>query len=93
MKSDMQDPERPTECCADLSAKFEDWKACAERSVREEPIKTAGLAFVAGIFLTVLPVGRILSGVVQVAIALVRPALLILGVVKIVEEFSKREKS
>ncbi|MGB8166572.1 MAG: hypothetical protein WCF18_03710 [Chthoniobacteraceae bacterium] len=88
----MQDPERPTECCPDLKAKFEDWKACAERSVREEPIKTAGLAFVAGIFLTVLPVGRILGGLVRLAFALARPALLILGVVKVVEEFDKRKK-
>jgi heme/copper-type cytochrome/quinol oxidase subunit 4 len=89
----MQDPESPTECCTDLKAKYEDWKACAERSVREEPLKTASLAFVAGIFLTVLPVGRILSGLIRVAFALVRPALLLLGVVKVVEEFDKRNKS
>jgi hypothetical protein len=89
----MQNPESPTECCADLSAKFDDWKACAERSVREEPIKIAGLAFVAGLFLTVLPVGRILAGLVRVAFALLRPALFILGVVKLVEEFDKRNKS
>ena len=88
----MQDPEHPTQCCADLSAKFEEWKTCAERSVREEPIKTAGLAFVAGLFLTVLPVGRILAGLVRVAFALLRPALLILGVVKLVEECDKRNK-
>ena len=67
----MQDSESPTECCSDLKAKLDDWKACAERSVRDEPLKTAGLAFVAGIFLTILPVGRILSGLVQVAFALV----------------------
>ena len=88
----MQNPERPTECCPDLSAKFDEWKACAERSVREEPIKTAGLAFVAGLFLTVLPVGRILAGLVRLALASLRPALLILGVVKVVEEFDKRKK-
>jgi hypothetical protein len=88
----MQDPERPTECCADMKAKFDDWKACAERSIREEPVKTAGLAFVAGLFLTVLPVGRILGGLVRVALALVRPALLILGIVKVVEEFDRRKK-
>jgi heme/copper-type cytochrome/quinol oxidase subunit 4 len=88
----MQDPEPTKECCADLSAKFEDWKACAEKSVREEPIKTAGLAFVAGIFLTVLPVGSIISGLVRIGFALVRPALFILGVVKVVEEIDKRKK-
>ena len=89
----MHDPESPNECCADLKAKFDDWKARAERSVREEPGKTAGLAFVAGLFLTVLPVGRILGGLVRVVLALVRPTLLILGVVKVVEEFDKRNKS
>ena len=89
----MQDPESSTECCSDLKAKLDDWKACAERSVRDEPLKTAGLAFVAGIVLTVFPVGRILAGLVQVALALVRPALLILGVVKVVEEIDKRNKS
>jgi hypothetical protein len=89
----MQDPERSTECCGDLKARIDDWKACAERSVREEPVKTAGLAFVAGLLLTVLPVGRILAGLVQVAFALVRPVLLILGVVKVVEAIDKRNKA
>lgn len=85
----MQDPERPNECCADLKSKFDDWKACAEKSIREEPMKTAGLAFVAGIFLTVLPVGSILSGLLRLAFALVRPALLILGIIKAAEYFDK----
>lgn len=88
----MQPPESSTECCRDLKAKFDEWTACAERSVREEPMKTAGLAFLAGLFLTVLPVGRIVAGVVRVAAALVRPALLILGVIKVVEEVGKRKQ-
>ena len=89
----MQDPEPTTSaCCGDLRAKFDEWKACAEKSVREEPIKTAGLAFAAGIVLTVLPVGRVLSGLLRLALALARPALLILGAVKIVEECDKRKK-
>ncbi len=85
------DPERPTECCSDLRAKFDDWKARAEKSVREEPVKTAGLAFIAGIFLTVLPVGAIFAAVVRIALALVRPALLILGIVKIAEAYDRRK--
>ncbi|HYR58696.1 MAG TPA: hypothetical protein VEO95_08710 [Chthoniobacteraceae bacterium] len=89
----MQDPDRPAECCPDLKAKFEDWKACAERSVREDPFKVAGAAFVTGIFLTVLPIGAILGGLVRLALALLRPALLVLGIVKVVEEFSKQTKS
>jgi len=90
----MQDPEpSPSRCCGDLRAKFDEWKACAEKSVREEPMKTAGLAFAAGIALTILPVGRVLGGLVRLALALVQPVLLILGVVKIVEEFDKQKKS
>ena len=90
--TDMHDPESSPECGSDLMAKLDGWRACAERSVRDEPLKTAGLAFVAGIFLTVFPVGRILAGLVQVAFALIRPALLILGVIKVVEEIDKRNK-
>jgi len=85
------DPEQSTECCSDLRAKFDDWKARAEKSVREEPVKTAGLAFVAGIFLTVLPVGAILAAIVRIALALLRPALLILGIIKIVDEYDRRK--
>ena len=89
----MQDPEpNPSRCCGDLRAKFDEWRACAEKSVREEPVKTAGLAFAAGIALTILPVGRVLGGLVRLALALVHPALLIFGVVKIVEEFDKQKK-
>lgn len=83
----------PDNCCGDLRAKFDEWRACAEKSVRDEPVKTAGLAFAAGLALTILPVGRMLGGLVRCAFALVRPALLILGVVKIVEEFDKQKKS
>lgn len=89
----MQDSESPTQCCPDLKTKFDDWKVAAERSVREEPIKTAGLAFVAGIFLTGLPVGRIVAGLVRLGLALVRPALLILGVVKVIETIDQQKKS
>ena len=89
----MQDPEpNPSRCCGALEAKFDEWKACAERSVHEEPVKTAGLAFAAGIALTILPMGRVLAGLTRLALGLVRPALLILGVLKIVEEFDKQKK-
>ena len=88
----MEEPENSsTECCGDLKTKFEDWKASAEKSVRDEPVKTAGLAFVAGLFLTVLPVGKIVSALIRVAFTLVRPALLILGVVKVIEQLDKRK--
>ncbi|MEA3206965.1 MAG: hypothetical protein QOE70_22 [Chthoniobacter sp.] len=87
----MQDPERPDECCADWKAKWKEWSECAEKSVRDEPVKTVGLAFVAGIFLTFFPIGRLLAGLLQMAFALLRPALLILGVLKIIEGIDKRK--
>lgn len=89
----MQDPEPPKECCSDFQAKFAEWRDCAEKSIREEPTKSALVAFVAGLFLTVLPVGAILGGLVRVALALVRPALLLLGIVKLAEELDKRKKN
>lgn len=88
----MQDSElKASDCCRTLTARIDEWKLCAEKSVREEPVKTAGLAFAAGLTLTILPTGRIIGGVVRLAFALLRPALLILGVVKIVEEFDKQK--
>ncbi len=89
----MQDPDpHPTPSGGDLRSKIDEWKACAEKSVREEPMKTAGLAFAAGIALTILPTGRIAGGLTRLAFSLIQPALLILGVVKIAEEFDKQKK-
>jgi hypothetical protein len=92
MKNAESATENAAECCSDLRTKLNDWRECAERSAREEPVKTAGLALGAGVLLTVLPVGRILASLVQIALALVRPALLLLGVVKLVEQVEGRKK-
>lgn len=77
-------------CCGDWKKAAEDFGGRAQEFARNEPAQAVGLAFVAGLVLTLLPVGRILSGLIRLAFALVRPALLILGAVKLCEEFDKR---
>jgi hypothetical protein len=83
--------ENAEECCSDLKTKWNDWMTSAERSAREDPVKTAGLALGAGILLTVLPVGRVIASLAQIALALVRPALLLLGIVKLIEQVDKKK--
>ena len=60
--------------------------------VRGEPVKSLVWAFFVGIFLTIFPVGRILGLAIGVVIALIRPILLLLGVVKLCEEIETRRK-
>jgi hypothetical protein len=62
----------------------------AEAYVRDEPTKAIGIAVLAGIFLTIFPVGRLLFALVRLALALVKPALLIFGGIKAYEEIQKR---
>lgn len=56
-----------------------------EEQIRQEPIKAVLLAFGAGFFLCLLPLGRLLGVLVRMALILLKPALLILGVVKLLE--------
>jgi hypothetical protein len=56
-----------------------------EEQIRQEPMKAVLLAFGAGFFLCLLPLGRLLSVLVRMALLLLKPALLILGVVKLIE--------
>jgi hypothetical protein len=77
-------------CCGDWQQCVNDFTSRAQDFAKKEPAQAVGLAFVAGLILTVLPVGRIFAGLVRVAFAMVRPALLILGAIKVCEEFEKR---
>jgi hypothetical protein len=77
-------------CCGDWKKKVEDLGGRAQEFARNEPAQAVGLAFLAGLFLTLLPIGRIVSVLIRLAFALIRPALLILGAVKLCEEFDKR---
>jgi hypothetical protein len=78
--------------CCDWKKTVEDFSACTEKFVREDPAKAIGLALFGGILLTILPVGRILGGLVRLALALARPLLLVLGAVKLYEEYQKSQK-
>ncbi len=61
-----------------------------ETYVRDEPTRAVGLALAAGVVLTVMPVGWLVGAVLRLALGLLRPALLLLGGVKLYEEISKR---
>lgn len=56
-----------------------------EESVRRSPGAYVAGAAAVGYFLQFLPVGCILGGLFRLLLAAIRPALLILGVLKIVE--------
>jgi hypothetical protein len=88
----MQDPEPSTKCCAGLQDCFREWSACAEKTIREEPVQAAGYAFAAGLIFAVFPVGRICASLVRLALALIRPALLVLGFVKLFDEIDRRRE-
>ena len=88
----MPDPETSSECCAGFQDRVRDWTACAEKTIREEPVKAASYAFAAGLIVAVFPVGRIVAALVRLALGLVRPALLIFGFVKLFEEIDRRRE-
>ena len=60
--------------------------------VRRQPVKALVWAFFAGIFLTVFPIGRVLGVLAGIILALLRPALFLLGLVKISESLTARRK-
>ena len=67
--------------------------ATAEKYTREEPLKSTAGAFAVGLILAMLPLGQIFGGLVRLLFALLRPALLLLGVMKTFEEIEKRRSS
>jgi hypothetical protein len=60
-----------------------------ENFARQEPLRAVGAAFGSGLLLTLLPIGSIVSGILRLALALVRPFLIILGVVKLYEQLGE----
>ena len=69
---------------------MDDLKTRATDLSRKEPAKAIGLAFAAGLLCTILPIGRLVGGLVRLALALVPPGLFILGGIKLWEEVEKR---
>jgi len=78
--------------CCDWKKTVEDLSVSTEKFVREDPAKAVGLALFGGVLLTVLPVGRLLGALVRLVLVLVRPLLLVLGAVKLYEEYQKTQK-
>jgi hypothetical protein len=81
--------ETPQGCC---EAQMRAWCATAEKCARQEPVKCATIAFLMGLVVTVLPVGQILGALIRLAFGLIRPALVVLGAVKVFEEIEKRRE-
>jgi hypothetical protein len=60
------------------------WKKI-EDQVREDPVKAVLLAFSTGFLFCLLPVSKLVGFVIKLAFILVKPALLVFGVIKILE--------
>jgi hypothetical protein len=60
------------------------WNELQEQ-IRREPLKAALLAFGGGFLLCLLPLGKLLTVLVKVTFLLMKPALVILGIVKLLE--------
>ncbi len=56
-----------------------------EEQIRREPVKAVILAFGGGFLLCLLPLGKLLGVLVKMTFLLLKPALVILGVVKVFE--------
>jgi hypothetical protein len=70
----------------------EDLKSRTEHFAREEPMQAVGMAFAAGLVLTMLPVGAIVAMLLRLALSLLRPALMVLGAMKAYEEINRRQR-
>ena len=62
-----------------------------EEYVRENPGQSLFYAFVAGLILERLPVGRILSGVFRLSLFAIKPAILIYGATKLYQAIEEEE--
>jgi len=61
-----------------------------ETYTREEPVKALSAAFGVGILLTLLPFGALVAGITRLLFLVARPLLLILGLVKLNDEWQAR---
>ncbi|HEV2047010.1 MAG TPA: hypothetical protein VGQ95_10475 [Chthoniobacterales bacterium] len=62
-----------------------------EDYVRENPAQSLFYAFVAGLILNRLPVGRVLGGVFRLAVFALKPAILIYGATKLYQSVEDEE--
>ncbi len=75
---------------ADSSDRFTDFRSQTDDYVREHPDKAVGFALLGGFVLSQLPIGFILVLLFRAVLLAAKPALLILGGMKLVEEVQKR---
>jgi hypothetical protein len=71
---------------------LEDIRARTEQYARQEPLQALGAAFIGGLLLTLLPLGGLIALILRLTLSLIRPALVILGAVKLYEEISRRQR-
>ncbi|MDQ2867957.1 MAG: hypothetical protein M3R59_06035 [Verrucomicrobiota bacterium] len=64
---------------------FSEIAAQTEDFVREKPAQSLLYAFLAGVILNRLPVGRVLSGLLRLVFILLKPAVLFYGASKVYE--------
>jgi len=77
-----QDPAQPIQALMERTAS----------EVRKSPVKSVVWAFFVGLLLTIFPVGRVLGALTSLVFVLLRPLLLVLGALKLVEEVEQRRR-
>ena len=71
---------------------FDEFVSETETYVRENPVQSIAFAVIAGLILNRLGIGRILSGVVRLALFALKPAILIYGAAKLYEAAQEEER-
>ena len=89
MPSTTEESKQSNACC---EAQFRELVAYAEKCASKDPLKTSLIAFPAGLLLTILPVGQIAGALTRLLFSLLRPALVVLGAMKVFEEIEKRRE-
>ncbi len=70
---------------------FEQVRQQTEDYVRENPTQSLGYALAAGFIFHLLPVGRILGGLVRLVMIALKPAILVYGVTKLYQAAKSEE--
>ena len=70
---------------------FDEIRHQTEDYVRENPAQSLFYAFVAGLILNRLPIGRVLGGVFRLAVFALKPAILIYGATKLYQSVEEDE--
>jgi hypothetical protein len=71
---------------------FDDIVAQTETYVRENPVQSLAYAILAGFVLNRLGLGRIIRGVVRLALFALKPAVLVYGAAKLYEASQNQER-